>query len=327
MLKYNKYFISLSLISIIFILIFNYSLYDRHYYSSEELTDLNQYTTVISMYFPLIKSKHSQDEFYRWNKNALMSIKAPFVLFTDNKTKYSFEQIKPNQSKITYFIYKDIWDLMNELENTRNKIYINEYKNNQWQKDPEKNIHNPELYAIWNLKAFICNKTIHLNPYHSKFFIYTDLGAWRHQIIPNWPDQNFTQILHKKLNNRMLFGQINYVDDSNLFEITRDSIEGTFYAGSKLAIKKYADSFYDVHDDRLFNKNLFIGKDQTHMNYLVYKTNSSSYVLLKTWKLHDCNLNKDKIIYDPWLFYQQYFSLEIYFYCSYEKKLSILTNL
>ena len=256
-------------------------------------------------------------------------MKSPIVLFTDIKTKHEFEAQKPNDSKIFYFIYKDVWDLMNELEKTRNKSYINEYKYNQLDKDPEKNIHNPNLYAIWNLKAFICNKTVHLNPFKSKFFIYSDLGSWRNGIIQNWPDQRFIFYLNQYLNNRMFFGQINYVKDYNDFNINTDSIEGTFYAGSGLAIKKYAKAFYDIHDDRLFNQKLFIGKDQTMMNYLVYKTKSSSsnYVLFKTWKLHGCDLNNDVKIYDPWFFYQQYFSSESNFNCSFDKRLSILTNL
>jgi len=290
----------------------------------------NEFTTIISIYFPLEKSKHSVDEFVRWNTNALLSIKSPLVLFTDNKTKHKFEKIRSNKLKTKYILYKDVWELMNELERTRNKSYINEYKYNQMDKDPEKKIHNPNLYAIWNLKAFICNKTaVELNPFKSKFFIYSDLGAWRFGVIDNWPDNQFIYYLNQYLNNRMLFGQINFVTDWNKFDINKDSIEGTFYAGSKLAIYNYAKLFYQVHDDRLFNKKLFIGKDQTMMNYLVYKTNQSStnYVLFKSWMLHKCDLNNHPLIYNKWFFYQQYFSSRSNYNCSFDKRLSILTNL
>ncbi len=274
------------------------------------------------------KGKHSIDEFNNWNKNALMSINSPLVLFTDNETKHRYEKIRSNGSKTKYILYKDIWDLMKELELTRNKEYINEYKNHQWDKDPEKNIHNPSLYAIWNLKAFICKKTVELNPFGSKFFIYSDLGAWRHGIIPNWPDNQFIYILNQRLNNRMLLGQINDVKDANKYNVNQDSIEGGFFAGSKMAIKTHADLFYEIHDDRLFNKKLFIGKDQTMINHLVYKTNESTkYVLFKTWMLHKCDLNNHIMIYDQWLFYQQYLSPQFNFNCSFEKKFSILTNL
>jgi hypothetical protein len=217
---------------------------------------------------------------------------------------------------------------MNELEILRNKSYIQEYKNNQREKDPEKNIHNPNLYAIWNLKAFIMNKTAQLNPFGSSFFIYSDLGAWRNGIIENWPDNEFVRFLNEHLKDRMLFGQIIDVNDNKNFDVNELSIEGTFYAGTKIAIENYTKLFYDIHDDRLFNQKLFIGKDQTMMNHIAFKTfHPKDYVLLKTWKLHNCDLKNDVQIYNQWFFYQQYFSLKVNFNCSYEKKLSILSNL
>jgi hypothetical protein len=283
-------------------------------------------TTVVSIYFQFNFGKHSKEEYKIWNKNALLSITSPLVLFTDQKSKDEFIQIR--SENITYMVYKDVWELMNELEILRNKSYIQEYKNNQLEKDPEKDVHNPDLYAIWNLKAFIMNKTAQLNPFGSSFFIYSDLGAWRNGIIENWPDNKFVCYLNELLKNRMLFGQINYVNDPKGFDINRDSIEGGFYAGSKKAIENYAKLFYKIHDDRLFNKKLFIGKDQTMMNHIAFKTlDSNDYVLLKTWKLHNCDLNNHVKIYDPWLFYQQYFSSKCNFNCGYDKRLSILTNL
>ena len=50
------------------------------------------------------------------------------------------------------------------------------YKHEQFYIDPEKHIHNSNLYAVWNLKAFITYKILKQNPFNSTFFIYTDKG-------------------------------------------------------------------------------------------------------------------------------------------------------
>ena len=215
---------------------------------------------------------------------------------------------------------------MIELGNWRNMNYLHDYLNKQLVKDPEKYIHNPNLYAIWNIKAYVCLKVIQLNPFDSQFFIYTDLGAWRQGIFNDWPDNNFINFLYPKLNHRMLFSQIYYVHDVNMFNVETDSIEGGFFAGSKSAIKLFANNFYEEHDKRL-KSNLFIGKDQTIMNYIVYKLNNTNHVLLRAWQLHECNLNKTNILFDPWFFYQQYFSTINYYNCSFDNKLTILTNI
>jgi len=278
-------------------------------------------TTVVSVYFPLTNGKHSIEEFSNWNKYALLSIKSPLVLFTDEKIKQEF--IKIRSENINFMVYENVWQLMKELEKKRNMKYIDNYINDQWSKDPEKAIHNPHLYAIWNLKAFICSKIVEENPYNSSFFIYSDLGAWRNGAIENWPDDSFITILNEKLNDRLLFGQIVHVKDRNTFNVESNSIEGGFFAGSSKAINNFANLFYKIHDERL-KDNLFIGKDQTIMNYIAYKTNLR-VVFLRTWELYDCNLNKS-IIYDLWFFYQNYLSQIKYFNCDYEKRLTILTN-
>lgn len=106
------------------------------------------------------------------------------------------------------FVSKSIWNLMHDLEVERQKKYIDVYKKSQLPLDPEKNIHSPELYAVWNLKHFLVAKVTRLNPYNSNFFIYTDSGAWRQRVLANWPDQKFVRNLKRNLGNRILYGQI-----------------------------------------------------------------------------------------------------------------------
>jgi hypothetical protein len=281
-------------------------------------------TTIISIYFQLNKSKHSIDEYVTWNKNALSSIQSPIVLFTDQKSKQELSKIR--SENITFIVYENVWELMKELEKKRDMKYIEKYLNDQWQKDPEKGIHNPNLYAVWNLKAYICSKVAEENPFKSSFFIYSDLGAWRRGIIENWPDNNFIRILSEKLNDRLIFSQIHSVKDPNEFDINRDSIQAGFFAGSPKALINYSKFYYEIHDKR-FNQNLFVGKEQLNMNYVAYKTNDLNLVFLRTWEVYNCNSNKNKLPSNEWFIYQEFFSQLQSFYCNYDKRLSLLSNI
>lgn len=124
------------------------------------------------------------------------------------------------------FVAKSIWSLMRDLEVERNKKYIDAYKLKQQALDPERSIHSPELYAIWNLKHFLVDKVTRLNPYNSNFFIYTDSGAWREHVFANWPDQKLVRNLKRKLGNRILYGQIYEPVFTPSFSPRRDLIEG-----------------------------------------------------------------------------------------------------
>ena len=80
--------------------------------------------------------------------------------------------------------------------------------NKQWEIDPERKHHSPDLYAVWNLKHYFLERVSSLNTYKSKFYIYTDSGAWRENSFTNWPDQSFVQQVAEKIGDRILYGQV-----------------------------------------------------------------------------------------------------------------------
>ena len=93
------------------------------------------------------------------------------------------------------------------------------------EKDREKRLHSPDLYAIWNLKTYMMSIASNFNPFNSEFFIYTDTGAWRQKGLTDWPDQSFVRALKHKLNDRILYGQIRNPNLVN-FSPRSDFIEG-----------------------------------------------------------------------------------------------------
>ena len=273
------------------------------------------FTTVVSMYFKLSASKHSISQYNSWIANMLKSIQAPLVMYTDSKS-IEFLQANRNSSHYTttYFIYDDIWGVMRELELRRNMSYLVPYQKEQHDKDAERRIHNPSLYACWNLKTYILAKASEMNEYNSEFFIYTDAGAWREKAFTDWPHEEFVRNVSQRLNDRMLVGQIMMKQDR--FSIGQDNIEGGFLAGSNKAVAMFQRAFYDLHDQWLL-AGLFIGKDQTLMNMLTFVTNKKSIVRLNAWSAAEgCS--------DYWFFYQHFFARADEYSCPIKDRLSLL---
>lgn len=238
---------------------------------------------------------------------------APFIAYVDrNSSKKFIERCLKKNLTGTVFIYDSIWTLMQQLELARGRSYINSYLTKQTLLDPEKNRHSPELYAVWNLKTYLLYKSTLWNPYKSEFFLYTDSGAWRRKIFPNWPDQEFVTELAKKLDNRFLYGQVGWPQK---FKRNKNAniIQGTFFAGSSKAVENIYDQYFRLHDEWL-DKGLFIGKEQNLMNEVALSRATSLVARLKTHNL-DCN-NKT---YSIWFFYQFYFAHSNYFICNGEK--------
>ena len=276
------------------------------------------FTTVVSMYFKLSASKHSISQYNSWIANMLKSIQAPLVMYTDSKS-IEFLQANRNSSHYTttYFIYDDIWGVMRELELRRNMSYLVPYQKEQHDKDAERRIHNPSLYACWNLKTYILAKASEMNEYNSEFFMYTDAGAWREKAFTDWPHEEFVRNVSQRLNDRMLFGQV--YDKRRLFNVGQDHIEGTFFAGSKLAIAAYERAFYDQHDLWL-QAGFFIGKDQTMMNMLAFVTHKESIVRLQAWDAAQGCCNR-------WHFYQRFFAQPKQYNCRVHDRLSLLIEM
>jgi hypothetical protein len=273
----------------------------------------NFYVTAVSMYFSLDKSKHSQSEYDTWIQNFMKSVETSLALFCDRKSLDKLRMYRGNKP-VKFYVYENIWNIMRVLEVYRNMSYADNYKNKQLDLDREKNIHNPNLYAIWNLKTFILKLVADENPFKSEYFIYTDAGAWRQRVFENWPDENFIYRLIRFQQNRILFGQIS----DNLKETERNSIiEGGFFSGNKVAVDTLYKNYYTIHDKRL-KEGLFVGNDQILMNILAFKEFNETVVKLRTWDI------KCKMSYDQWFFYQYFFAQKQDFKCL-NNKFSLLS--
>ncbi|RMZ94633.1 Proteophosphoglycan 5 [Brachionus plicatilis] len=206
----------------------------------------------------------------------------------------------------TFYVTKDVWALMKMLEKSRNREYIERYKTKQYQIDPEKRKHSPELYAVWNIKHFMGKLVSQMNPYNSDFFIYTDIGGWRSKKFSNWPYVDFAKNVSLYLNDTCLYNQV-----------YSGSIGGGFIAGSRAAFDQVSSKFYEIHD-KWFDKDIFVGKDQNIMNSLAFREYPKFVMRLRTWG-HACLKS-----YTRWFFYEWFFQYNPN--CSFSLKSSILKS-
>jgi predicted nucleic acid-binding Zn ribbon protein len=129
--------------------------------------------SVISHYFELKKSKHSHNDYLVWLRNFFLSVTCPLIIFTDSQSSLK-DLIALRKPPTTLYITDSIWTIMKENELIRKRNYTYNYQNIQQSIDREKHYHNPNLYALWNLKSFISDKVAQENPYGSSTFIYSD---------------------------------------------------------------------------------------------------------------------------------------------------------
>lgn len=318
LLKKFKPLLFLSLLSLVYIfLVFT------NYHESNQFPDkfviigdshVTSFVTVVSVFVALNKSKHSQSNYDLWVSNFLNSVDVPLILLCDEMSLNNLIKLRQNRST-TFYIVNNIKQVLKKIELERKQNYASEYYYHQLELDREKNIHNPNLYAIWNLKSYISNLFAQLNPYKSEYFIYSDAGAWRDNKFKRWPNKELVKQLRIYQGEKIFFGQISPLVGNPL---TNDIIEGGFFAGSKLAMKNFYDNFFYLHDIRL-KEGKFVGKDQIILNLMAFKFFNDSIVRLRTWNLN-CNRS-----YNAWFFYQRYFAYDEDYLCN-NNRYSLLIN-
>lgn len=105
----------------------------------------------------------------------MMQLKDPIVVFTDRPSFFT----KWRTDKLLYVVETTLPDT-----------------NGQWEEqhriDPEKHLHHDtRLYKVWGLKTTFVRRALALNPFRSKYFVWSDAGAYR--------DEGF----HDRLNFRL----------------------------------------------------------------------------------------------------------------------------
>ena len=221
--------------------------------------------TIVTGFYP-IKSKFSKDTYLEWGRTFL-KLASPIVLFTEKNMSGIMKEMRgdrpihiveiPFEELEAWALYKNNW-----IEN--------------YNMDPEKHIHTPELYAIWAQKPFFVEKAIHLNPFYTDYFFWCDFGAFRDPSVPttvldSFPTTNYLpqdKIILQAIDDLKDIDKIKKEDgiygeciSSNWNE---PRLVGGLWGGGIKGCLAWKQSYVEMLE-RYFKANRFAGKDQMVM--------------------------------------------------------------
>lgn len=260
--------------------------------------DAGYNTTIASAYFDLhSQSRHPSADYALWMSNFFKEVQAPMVVFTDHETMPSLLRMRHGKPTKVY-VYSSLWNI------SRVGVHRDAYITSQHSMNPEKHIHIPEMYMIWNSKWEMLSITAKLNYYDTPYFMWVDAGSFRQadHNLRKWPDPNKMHSLFESYPNRVLLGLLAHPSQEILDQYSEEDgpysatpiIQAGFFGGTAKLVHWYVDIFYETHDNDM-QKGFFVGKEQNIMNQIAF-THEHMFVLLDTITA-SCG--------DAWFFFQQ----------------------
>ena len=273
---------------------------------SEDNKNKESQTTIVTAYYN-IKSKFPSGKYLSWMENFLR-IPCHLVVFTDEN---SYNIIKNFRKR--YNLEEKTYIILKKIEEFHNYQYIDYYRYSH-SIDRENGYHSPELYMIWNEKSYFVKEALSINPFHSEWFFWTDIGCVRNydmlSKIFSYPNDNKINNLDKEKMNLICIENFRDNDFSldergvpNIFknregrscsDIVR--VQGGFFGGHINCWERWIEKFEDILKVFMESKT-FIGKDQ-YLMASVYIKNKDQVNLLYANKDHG----------DPWFYFLYHFS-------------------
>ena len=228
-----------------------------YYKNANEVTKAT--TTVVTAYYP-IPSKFPVENYVSWIQEFWPKTECPLVCFVDPNSVASFQEVFAERKGPTRVIGLPFQGLSAFTRLPRG-IWTDAYE-----KDTEKEIHSPELYAIWYEKKEFVRRAIELDPFGSDTFVWCDAGIGRY---PEWIPFIATTFPRAGLIPRgsVLVLQINPFQEGDrpgFFRGDGNRMGGGILASDRAGWSAWSKA-YDVMLLRLHKEGGFIGKDQAIM--------------------------------------------------------------
>jgi Bacterial protein of unknown function (HtrL_YibB) len=146
--------------------------------------------TIVTGYFPL-RSKHSGDNYLGWMKN-MLSIQDCMVVMTSASMVETIASLRQHAMNGTVIIEMKVDDLpIAQLQHdTEQNNPLSEYSSsspfwtNQLEMDREKRLHKShQVFWIWLSKTWCVAQAIEQDYFHSSFYMWQDIGAFRNQEV------------------------------------------------------------------------------------------------------------------------------------------------
>ena len=248
---------------------------------------------LVSSFYPLSKSKHSMSQYTAWLTLFLARISTDIYFYTTPELESTIRKIRgqlPITIDTTFSSPFEIPPLQGKEDQYK--------KMHEW--DRERNIHSPDLYAVWAAKPYFLAQATRNTENKYDYAFWVDAGSFREQhTYTKWPDPSrvneiFTEGRKEsgqREENLILFSIQRLPDVSMLlwkdnmgpidndfsegmtFKLiipgifAHDTQSGSFFGGS-LKIVTWWERLYFAYHDYYLKQSVFVGKDQSLINSL-----------------------------------------------------------
>jgi len=141
----------------------------------------------------------------------------------------------------------------------------------QWFIDPEKDIHSPELYAIWAMKQELVRIVLNTNKFQSKWFVWCDIGIQRYSALQDFYMNFPSEIPRLCEPSRMTFLEVDRIPDSYVndwrekkemvYPVPSVTLGGGCIAGDSDAWLEFGEAYKNMLKEFVL-RGWFAGKDQ-----------------------------------------------------------------
>ncbi|KAK7444768.1 hypothetical protein VKT23_015085 [Stygiomarasmius scandens] len=232
---------------------------------------------LVSALFPLAKSKHSPEDYASWLSRFLGSVKTDIYFFTTPEIEPMVTRLRGDLPIIINTTYSSPYEIP-PLKGLQRQYEL------MHETDREKSYHAPDLYAVWNGKAFYLDEGLRNSQKKYEYAFWTDAGAFRNDhAYEYWPNYQRVEELWDEgskmsgLQKHELFfiptfwapgsDRRDWKEDMGPVDI--DFSEGSFFGGQPDAIHWWRNTFYAYHNYYL-SRSIFVGKDQTLFNAILF---------------------------------------------------------
>ncbi|KAK2467408.1 hypothetical protein APHAL10511_000643 [Amanita phalloides] len=236
---------------------------------------------LVSALFPLAKAKHSQSDYEAWLKRFVGDISTEIYFFAPPSLAPSVTSIRPSSFPLVVnTTFSSPFSVPPLVGLEANYTYMHSI-------DRENFRHSPELYAVWNAKAYFLAEAVKNMEAAGKTYDYVfwnDAGSFRDDHwYKVWPDpdrvrqvwEEGVRVSGMKKEDLMFFPLAGmpslmyrwWKEDQGPIDV--DMSEGSFFGGAPSAVRWWSKTFYAYHDYYL-SRSFFVGKDQELFNALFF---------------------------------------------------------
>jgi Bacterial protein of unknown function (HtrL_YibB) len=225
--------------------------------------------TIVTAYYSFEKKKYPTQAYIQWMHNFLPHCDSYMIIFTDEYCYDFLANLRKDHKAKTLIIKLPI-----------EQFYVFKYMNhwyNDLQRDHE-TYHSISLYLIWNEKSMFMKRAISMNPFHTDYFCWTDIGCVRNPAnIPYI--KKYPRVSHKIKKDKFYLLNIQHTFTEEDFAVKelaterfryKNAIGGTIMFAHKDVFSQWIDKYYEMLEE-FVQKDYFAGKDQSLMACIYIK--------------------------------------------------------